>query len=426
MAEIAPLKTMRYDQQVAGDLQALTSPPYDVIDDALRAQLAGQSQFNVVDIDLPLGDGGERDGDARYANSAQTIERWLGEGALVVEDEPAIWVLRQAFNGPDGKPRTRTGFFARVRVEDYGPGRIRPHERTHPGPKEDRLKLMRATKANLSPIFSLFSDAPGATAELLAGATTGKPYAELTDLQDTRNTLWRVSDPALQERLVATLADKELLIADGHHRYETARVYAEEVGGEGEHNYVLMFLCSLQDPGMAVFATHRLVEGTTREQQEKIRDAAHASFEIEPVELSELAPPDSDDTSLCEFGYMDAFHKQPMRMRLKDQAIADAALAGLPEPYRRLDTAILEALFLKGALGITDDDISHLNGLWYSSEIGEATEFVTSGRYDAGFFLRPTPIQQIVDIAAAGENMPPKSTYFYPKVPTGIVFNPLA
>lgn len=412
---------MRYAPEVAGDLQSLASPPYDVIDDALRAQLAGGNPRNVVEIDLPRGEG-----DAKYANAAGIIEQWLAEGALVVEDEPAFWVLRQEFEGPDGRTRTRTGFFARVRVEDYGPGRIRPHERTHPGPKEDRLKLMHATRANLSPIFSLFSDESGDSQPLLDEAAAGEPFAALTDLQGTRNTLWRIADADLSERLTNVLAEKELLIADGHHRYETARTYAEQIGGEGEHRYVLMFLCALQDPGMAVFATHRLANNTTTEQQEKIRDVAKEAFELEPVELADVAPPDNDDTSICEFGFIDSHHKQAYRLRLKDQSIADEALAGKPEPYRRLDTAILEALFLKGALGMTDDDISHLNGLWYSSELAEAQDFVLSGEYDVCFFLRPTPIAQIVDIAAAGENMPPKSTFFYPKVPTGLVFNPLA
>lgn len=412
---------MRYAPEVAGDLQTLISPPYDVIDAELRARLAGGNERNVVEVDLPAGEG-----DAKYANSAALIERWLADGALVVEDEPAFWVLRQEFEGPDGKTRTRTGFFARVRVEDYGPGRIRPHERTHPGPKEDRLKLMHATKANLSPIFSLFSDAAGGAQPLLDDAAAGEPYASVTDLQGTRNTLWRTADPRLVEQLTAALADKELLIADGHHRYETARTYAEQIGGEGDHRYVLMFLCALQDPGMAVFATHRLAKDTTPEQRDRVRAAAEQSFEIEQVDPDEAAPPDNDDTAICEFGFIDSTARRPMRLRLKDQSVADAALAGMSEPYRQLDTAILEALFLKGALGMTDDDISHLNGLWYSSDLTEAQDFVLSGGYDLCFFLRPTPIQQIVDIAAAGENMPPKSTYFYPKVPTGLVFNPLA
>lgn len=423
MAEIKPLKTLRYDTAIAGPLQSLVSPPYDVIDADLRASLAAGSPHNVVEVDLPQGDG-----DAKYANAAKLIENWKSEGALTTEDEPAIWALRQEYTGPDGAARTRHGIFCRVRVQEYGPGKIRPHERTHPGPKEDRLKLMRATKANLSPIFSLFSDDSGEFARTVATATEGEIFATTTDLDGSKNTLWRIGDDTTIEALTTALADRELLIADGHHRYETARVYAQEVGGEGDHNYVLMFLCALQDPGMTVFATHRLAENTTAEQREAVRQTIESNFDLEEVDTAEIAPPDDDDTSKCEFGFIDGAGagRPAYRLTLKDQAIADAALADKPEPYRELDTAILEALLLKGALGMTDDDISHLNGLWYSSDRDEAIDFVTSGRYDLCFFLRPTPIAQIREIAAAGENMPPKSTYFYPKIPTGIVFNPLA
>lgn len=424
MAEIAPLKTLRYETSVAGPLQTLVSPPYDVIDPPLRAQLAGGNPYNVVELDLPTGDG-----DDKYAHAAELLKRWRDAGALIVEDKPAIWMLRQEYTGPDGTARTRQGIFCRVRIQDYGPGKIRPHERTHPGPKEDRLKLMRATRVNLSPIFSLFSDDGGAFQQTLAAVASGEPFDSTTDLDGSRNTLWRVGDEATIASFAAALANRELLIADGHHRYETARIYAREMteatGGEGDHDYVLMFLCALQDPGMTVFATHRLIAGTTPEQQEAVAATLRENFDIVEVDPAEVAPADSDGTSTCEFGYMDSHFKKAFRLRLKDQAIADEALAGMPEPYRRLDTAILEALLLKGALGMSDDDISHLNGLWYSSDVNEARELVESGRFDMGFFLRPTPIRQIQEIAAAGENMPPKSTYFYPKIPTGMVFNPL-
>lgn len=412
---------MRFDTAVAGELSSLISPPYDVIDESLRERLAGANPYNVVSIDLPQ----DPSGGDKYNHAADLVDIWLSDGALTTETEPALWVLRQRYTGPDGAERTRHGLFARVRVTDYGPGRIRPHERTHPGPKQDRLDLMRATKANLSPIFSLFGDDSGDIAAALLAIAEGEAFGSAGDLDANENSLWRVSDSATIEQLTVALADRELLIADGHHRYETARAYAAEIGGEGDHNYVLMFLCALQDPGMTVFATHRLAKDTTREQQEAIRDEIMKSFDVSEVSVDQLAPPDDSDTSICEFGYLDSFHGKPYRLKLKNQATADAALADKPPAYRELDTAILEALFLKGALGMSDDDISHLNGLGYSSNLTEARELVESKKFDLAFFLRPTPIEQIRQIAAEGENMPPKSTYFYPKIPTGLVFNPL-
>jgi uncharacterized protein (DUF1015 family) len=423
MAEIEPFRAIRYEPSAAGALEDVIAPPYDVIDEELRAELLARSPRNVVEIDLPEPPPGGGD---RYEHAATTMRAWLDEGILVREDKPALWALRQEYTGPDGSGRTRTGFFARVRVEDYGPGRIRPHERTHPGPKEDRLRLTRATRTNLSPIFSLFADPEGVAEAALERATAGKPFAAAADHEGTRNTLWRVAGEEEIGALQDALAGAELLIADGHHRYETARAYAEEIGGEGDHRYVLMLLCSLSDPGLLVFPTHRLLTGLKDDtaKQLAIRDALRRDFEIEQLaSTTELEPQDGGRVA---FGYMDSFFKQPFRVTLKDQSIADEALAGMPDAYRRLDTAVLEALVLRGALGMSEDDISHLRGLDYSKSLADAVERVESGASDACFFMRATPIEQVREVAEAGESMPPKSTYFYPKVPTGLLFNPLS
>jgi uncharacterized protein (DUF1015 family) len=423
MADVQPLRTVRYEPSAAGPLEDLIAPPYDVIDAELRAELVARSPHNVVEIDLPEP---PPEGGDRYEHAAATMRAWLERGVLVREDEPAMWALRQDYTGPDGGERTRTGFLARVRVEEYGPGRIRPHERTHPGPKEDRLRLTRATRANLSPIFSLFADRSGAAAEALEAALAGEPFAAAADHEGTRQTLWRVADADRISALQAALAGAELLIADGHHRYETARVYADEISGEGDHRYVLMLLCSLSDPGLLVFPTHRLLTGLKNDSHKQlaIRDAVHRDFDIEKLESTrELEPPANGAVA---FGYMDSFLKQPFRVTLKDQSIADRELTGMPDAYRRLDTAVLESLILRGALGMSEDDIAHLRGLDYSKNLEDAIQRVESGAADAGFFMRATPVEQVREVAEAGESMPPKSTYFYPKVPTGLVFNPLA
>src|SRR3954470_138423 len=359
MADIQPLRTLRYEPSAVGSLELVAAPPYDVIDDAMRSELSARSPFNVVEIDLPrAGNGGDP-----YLHAQTTLEAWQQQGILVREREPAIWVLTQDYIGPDGNSYTRHGFFARVRVEDYGAGRIRPHERTHPGPKEDRLRLTRATRANLSPVFSLFTDPDGAGQAVVEGLASGEPWAQARDDEGTDNTLWRIADPTAISALTDALGTAELLIADGHHRYETARVYAEEVGGEGPHRYVLMLLCSLADPGLAVFPTHRLLTGLKDDtaKQQAIREVLTTHFDVEQVD--ELAPPGEGPVS---FGYMDSFHRQPYRATLKDPEAVAKALPDKPEAYRNLDTAVLEALVLKGALGMSEDDIAHFNGLGYS------------------------------------------------------------
>jgi uncharacterized protein (DUF1015 family) len=414
MADVQPLRALHYDLAKVGSLGAVAAPPYDVIDPEQRAGLAARSPYNVVRIDLPEGEPDP------YVSAAATLERWREEGAVVRDPEPALWTLTQDYTGPDGRALTRHGVFARVRVEDYGPGRIRPHERTHPGPKEDRLRLTRATRTNLSPIFSLYDDPSGATGAVLRAA---EPFDALSDDDGTVNRLGRVADPAAIAAFQDALRDAELLIADGHHRYETARVYADEIGGEGEHRYVLMCLVALQDEGLTVFPTHRLIRDTTPQTQEALGSTLRELFTVEEIEHADLRPPDGDGP--LTMGYIDSFFKRAFRLTLKDQATADRALAQMPEAYRHLDTAVLEALVLNGPLGLTEDDIAHLRGLGYSRTDDEALQLVLSGEYDAAFFMRSTPVQQVRDIAAAGVNMPPKSTYFFPKVPTGLLFNPL-
>jgi uncharacterized protein (DUF1015 family) len=417
VAKISPLHALHYDLDRTGGLAPVAAPPYDVIDPAQRAELLARSPYNVVAIDLPEDPAG---GD-QYEHAAATLREWRTAGIVVADPDPALWALEQQYTGPDGRRRTRHGVLARVRVEDYGPGRIRPHERTHPGPKEDRLRLTRATRANLSPIFSLYD---GDAWSPLAPQLEVPPFGELTDDDDTTHRLWRIGDADAIAAARAALAATELLIADGHHRYETARVYADEIGGDGPQRHVLMCLVALRDPGLTIFPTHRLLTGLDDGRRAALRDAIERDWEVEEVAEDALEPEPGADGRV-RIGYLDAHHGRPLRLTLKDAAIADAALPGKPDAYRRLDTAVTEALLLERALGMSEDDISHLRGLAYARTVAEAREKVDNGAADAAFFMRATPVAQVRDVAAAGENMPPKSTYFYPKVLTGMLFNPL-
>ena len=425
MADAQPFRALHYDLEVTGGLDPVVAPPYDVIDAAQREELAARSPWNVVHVDLPVASG---PGGDPYEEAASTFGRWQDEGAVVQDGEPAYWVLAQGYRGPDGEERTRTGFLAAVRVEDYGPGRIRPHERTHPGPREDRLRLTRATRANLSPIFSLYSDPGGVAAAALAEATRGEPWATQADGDGTVNRLWRVPRGAPAEALHAATRDAELLIADGHHRYETARAYAEELGAEGPHRFVLMNLVALEDPGLTVFPTHRLVSGLAENpaRREALLREIERCFEVTELASEEELPPDGPSPDgRIQFGYLDAVERRPLRLVLRDPSITDEAMAGLPGPFRELDTAVLESLVLTGPLGLTEEDIAHLNGLGYSRSDAEAIGLVGDG-FDAAFFLSGVPVGRIREIAATGVNMPPKSTFFTPKVPTGLLFHSLA
>jgi uncharacterized protein (DUF1015 family) len=426
MADVRPLNALHYDLDVVGSLADVAAPPYDVIDNAQRAELLSRSPYNAVAIDLPkpYGQSGpEATAGDPYAHAAELIEAWRADGALVDDPEPAIWALEQDYTAPDGSSHSRHGILVRVRVEDYGEGKVRPHERTLPGPKQDRLELTRATLHNLSPIFSLSTEDAW---PLVAPRIEGEPWGEVTDENGTVNRVWRVGDPAIHAAVHERLAEAEILIADGHHRYETARTYRDEVGGEGAHNYTLMALTGLDDPGLTVFPTHRLLSGFAgdAERQTALGKGLREIFEIEEAALAEIDPGGEDGVGV--FGLYDSFHKQAFRLRLKDTSELDRLLEGKPEAFRRLDTAILETLVLKGIAGMSEDDIAAKRGIGYAKNVPDSLALVDDGTYDVAFICRAIPVEQVRAVAESSENMPPKSTYFFPKVMTGFVFNPLA
>ena len=427
MAEVLAFNALHYDLGTVGSLDAVAAPPYDVIDAAQRAALLARSPYNAVAIDLPKpfdpADPDSKPSGDPYAEAAARIAQWREDGALVQDEQPSIWALTQDYVAPDGNSYSRNGILARVRVEDYESGTVRPHERTHPGPLLDRLELTRATGYNLSPIFSLSTEDAW---PLVAPSLPEVPWGEARDEDGTVNRLWKVDDPAVHQAVTECLAEAQLLIADGHHRYETARAFRDEVGGEGPHNYTLMALTGLDDPGLTVFPTHRLLSGFADdpEKQQRLGNGLRELFEVEEVSREEIDPASAEGVGV--FGFIDSFHKCPFRLRLKDTAELDRILAGKPEAYRRLDSAILETLVLKGLVGMSDHDIDERNGLEYAKSVPAALAMVEEGGYDVAFIQRGVPVEQVKAICNTDTVMPPKSTYFFPKVMTGFAFNPVA
>jgi uncharacterized protein (DUF1015 family) len=431
VADVRPINALHYDLDQVGSLDDVAAPPYDVIDLEQRAALLRRSPHNAVAVDLPKPYGltgpQETEGDP-YETAARTIDAWREAGALVDDHEPAIWAMAQDYTGPDGESRTRHGILCRVRVEDFSAGQVLPHERTLPGPKKDRLDLTRATKHNLSPIFSLSTEDPWPLVEPAIDPQT--PWGEATDEGGVVTRIWRVGDTEVLSAVTELLAGAQLLIADGHHRYETAIAYRDEVGGddlEGPHNFTLMALTGLADPGLTVFPTHRLLSGFAEdpERQKGFGEGVRELFDVTEVSDGELDPRGEEGVGV--FGFIDSHHKKAYRLRLKDSAVAalDEQLAGKPEAYRRLDAAILETLVLKGVAGMSEDDILAKRGIGYSKSVEDSLALLEDGSYDVAFILRPIPVDQVRAICESDENMPPKSTYFYPKVLTGLVFNPV-
>jgi uncharacterized protein (DUF1015 family) len=426
MADVRALKAVHYDLGKVGGLEAVASPPYDVIDAAERARLLGLSPYNAVAVDLPVpfdpADPASRPVGDPYEDAARMIDSWRAEGVLVADSEDSIWALAQDYTAPDGTAHTRHGVLARVRVEDYETGTVRPHERTHPGPLQDRLELTRATRLNLSPIFSLSTEDPW---PLVEPALSPDPWGEITDADGTVNRVWKIEDPEVIAAVLDRLAGAQLLIADGHHRYETARAYRDEVGGEGPQNYTLMALTGLDDPGLTVFPTHRLLSGFSHDpaRRERLLAGLEELFEVTEVDREELDPAGAEGVGV--FGLFDAADGSSRRLVLRDTTELDRRLAGKPEAYRRLDSAILETLVLTGLAGMSEEDITERRGLEYAKSVEDAVAMVADGIYDLAFIQRPVPIEQVRAVAATDENMPPKSTYFFPKVMTGFVFSPV-
>ena len=313
MAEVQPLRALHYALDKTDGLQNVVAPPYDVIDAEGRAALKAQSPYNVVEIDLPVA----ADGSDPYAHAASVFASWRADGIVVHDDTPAIWPLEQDYVGPDGQKRTRRGFLARVRVEDYGPGRIRPHERTHPGPKEDRLRLTRATKATTSPPSSRCSPTLAITHGRHSNRPRRAPRGPRRPTGRHGQSALARHRPGRRRDVQKAASEAELLIADGHHRYETARVYAEEIGGEGEHRYVLMCLVALEDPGLTVFPTHRLVNKLTSEQWDALDESISTHFTLTELGSSSELPPSENEK--LELGYIDVRNTRPYRLTLKDQ-----------------------------------------------------------------------------------------------------------
>ena len=400
MADIQPLRALHYDPAVAGPLADLVAPPYDVIDADQRAELAARSPHNVVEIDLPERRGPLRDG-RRACSSPGRLD-----GVLVRDPEPALWALEQRYRGPDGAPRTRRGFFARVRVEEYGPGPDPPARAHAPRPKEDRLRLTRATRANLSPIFSLYSDPArrrlaARSAAAHRAATRG---ARSTDADGTLHRLWRVGDPAAiaavqrrarrrraaDRRRPPPLRDRARL-RRGDRRRGRPPLRADvprRARGPRPHG--------LPDPPARARPRRRAAATA-------LAAAIERDFDIAPRRPRRARAARRRRTARARLP------RRPgaLRLTLRDQAIADAALADMPPAYRQLDTGVLEALLLKGALGLTDDDISHLHGLGYARDADQALALIDSGAYDIAFLMRPTPVEQVREIAAAGVTCPP-------------------
>jgi uncharacterized protein (DUF1015 family) len=377
VARIRPFRAVRYDERRAGPLGSLLALPYDVIGPEQREQYLVASPYNVVRLILP--DSPEE--------AARLFADWRREGILVAEDEDAVWWLRQDYEGPDGVARTRQGVVVSLGLEPYATGVVRPHERTHAGPKATQLDLLRATHASLSPILLLYDDPSAGTRRALESLVDGEPLLSAQDGPST-NRAWRITDPEAIAAARDALADQRLVIADGHHRYETALAFHEEQGTE-RSGWTMAVLVNTHGEGLTIYPTHRVV-GRAPELDN--------GFRVTPVS-------GGPQEALAALERVD--HEHPAFVLYRG---GEAALVEAPGE-QSLDAAALERL--------------RLEQVTYTPRSEEAVALVDSGRAEAAFLLRPPTIEQVEAVAEAGETMPQKSTYFYPKLFSGLLFHPV-
>jgi uncharacterized protein (DUF1015 family) len=406
---VAPFRGERYSH--AGRLSALIAPPYDVIDPAERARYAALDPHNIVHVMLPEAPPG-RPEDERYRAAAERLAAWRQAGVLVRDPEPVLYVMAQEFTLPTGERCVRRGVFAAVAAEGYAPRRIRPHERTHAGPKADRLALLRATATNIESIFLLAPDRERTLAGAVAEASHAAPDAT-AELNGVAIRLWVVREPTR-----FPLPSSPLYIADGHHRYETASAYADENRGADR---VLALIVSAQDPGLAVLPTHRVIFGTGRDL-ERVLPRWREWFDVQP-----LAPDRDPVTTLAALGRertacLVADRSRVLALLLKSGALPDRLPSlAQSQAVRDLDVARIESLVVKEVLGAgTSTPIVR-----YVPDAKEALTMVRHGGAAIAVLLNPTRVEQVFAVADAGDVMPPKSTYFIPKVPSGLVLRPV-
>jgi uncharacterized protein (DUF1015 family) len=438
MAIIAPFRGIAYNQAKAGKIDALVCPPYDIISPAEQQDLYRKSPYNVIRLEFGLASPGDTEEDNRYTRAAAALEDWSRTNVLNQDREPVFYIYEMEYRFGEAVKKLR-GFICLVRIEDYDSGVVKPHETTLSGPKTDRLNLLRACKASFSQIFSLFSDPQGKVSEVLAKVRT-RPELEVRSSDSVVHRTWSLNDRNDIETIVREMADQQIFIADGHHRYDTALNYRNErraaagsFSGEEGYNYVAMFLAPMEDPGLTILPAHRALFNLANFDPRRFEDDLNCYFNIERIDFDRKSEAKDLRTVLDTMAHRaDRAHVFGMRVKgersyylltLRNEADMDALLPAKSPAYRRLDVSILHHLIIDKLLGIKME--THKLGLniEYIKDAEEADKRVHDGAVELVFFMNPTKVREVKEVAAAGERMPQKATYFYPKLLTGLVMN---
>jgi len=423
LPEAKAFRALRFTPS-AGGIEELVSPPYDVIGPADRARFAGQSEHNLVHLTMPEGPADEAAPGNRYEGAATLLGEWLGSGAVEVEAAPSMTVVRETFTH-DGDEFSRTGVEVALRLAAYDEGIIFPHERTLSAPKADRLSLMRATATQPEPVFMLVPDEEGDLRRAIAAASEREPDHEISGPDKAKRSAWIERDNEKLAVVERAMADRPAIIADGHHRYETALAYRDEIvaagGDPGEAAFVLAHVVPIGDAGLVVQPTHRTLARPAGLDMDAFLSKLEEKFAVEPITRDgaiEFARSEPSPGEAQAFVVALGGPERLLRATLNDAAEMTARAPDRADAWRALDVPCLHLLVLEDTLGITPEEIT-AGAARYSHDAAEAIASAIDGEDAMSFILRPTPPGAVAAVARAGERMPQKSTYFYPKVASG-------
>ena len=436
MAKVVPFKGYRYNTDVFKNLNDVTAPPYDIISKEEQQELYNKNEQNIIRVDFGMDFDTDTEDNNRYTRSGEYLKKWIDEQTLKQDDEPAFYIYEQVFSLASGKaPHSLKGILSLVELREFADNVVLPHEFTISKAKKDRLMLMRETGANTSPIYSLYLDEDEKIASIIEKNSESEPDISFETSEGVLQNIWILKDKNVNAKITELFEDKKLFIADGHHRYETALNYRRERHeadgtpiGSKDYDYVMMMLVSMSNSGLFVFPTHRLIHDV-----EKFDETLIISLLTEEFAASKIYFTEGDYASIITERLANTVDEKLFAMytggnyyyllELKDLKTIDDAIDNMSDAFKHLDVTILHKLILERYLGIDEENMINQTNLTYMRDASETIQAVKDGKYQCAFLINPTKISEIKNVALANEKMPQKSTYFWPKLVTGLVIN---
>ena len=442
MAHIAPFRGIIFNDRVINQLSRVVTPPYDVINPEEQERYYQVHPYNIIRLDFGKNFPNDTSEDNRYIRAARMLRQWEREQILIQDQEPAIYLYKIHFQTPGQGVRIRTGFISLLGLESFDSGKVRPHEKTFSSFKRDRYQLFQHCQMQFCPIFSFYLDPADKIISLISGQAPNEPFIDFEDQESIRHQLWRITLPSALKKIQESFSDKTVFIADGHHRYETSLAYQSDMlkthpesGITAPFNYTLMFLCPMEDPGLTVFPVHRALNPISAFDPSLLEKKLDRDFIIEKIPFNPemkkqntrefLSRLEKKGQESHTFGLFMVQKPWLYLLTLKKDSLNGDWGEGLHPLLRKLDVMILSRLIFQNILGIRPEELDQENMIEYRHDSLETLELVEKGQSQMGFFLNPTPIEQVRQIAEASLIMPRKSTYFYPKTLTGLLMNSL-